>query len=446
MTPGQGRPTHVAVIGAGAAGALQAIHLRRAGVPRVTLIERALRPGRGVAYGTRRPEHLLNVPARRMSAYSDDPAHFIRWLEARTGGTGAEAFAPRVTFGDYLSGELAAAGNGIAVVTGKAVDVSAADGAELVRLADGRAIAADAVILAPGNLQPAVPGPIDAGALGAAWIGDPWSEALTRDLDEDAPIVLIGTGLTAVDIALTLNALGHRGPILALSRRGLLPRAHGPRERADGAAEAWPDRSAALLRAVRRRGDAIGWRSAVQEVRSAARAIWCDAAPAERARFLRHLRPWWDVHRHRVAPAIGAAIDRLQAEGRFAAMAGRIVAIEADPAGAVLRWRRRGSEEVRQVTAARIVNCTGPELDLARAGEPLFDALLAAGRARTDHCRLGLDVDRDSRLLGRSGAPAEQLFAIGPITRGTFWESIAVPDIRTQAEGIARFLTDNVAA
>jgi uncharacterized NAD(P)/FAD-binding protein YdhS len=440
VTPGQDRPTHVAVIGAGAAGALQAIHLRRAGVARVTLIERALRPGRGVAYGTRQPEHLLNVPARRMSAYSDDPAHFVRWLEARTGSGGAEAFAPRMTFGDYLSGELAAAGSGVEVVTGEAVDVSASNGAELVRLADGRAIAADAVIFAPGNLQPAVPGPIETGALGAAWIGDPWSEALTRDLAEDAPIVLIGSGLTAVDVALTLDTLGHRGPILALSRRGLLPRAHGPREPADGPAETWPNRSAALLHAVRRRGDAIGWRSAVQEVRSAARAIWCDAVPAERARFLRHLRPWWDVHRHRVAPAVGAAIDRLQAEGRFAAVAGRIIAIEADPAGAVLRWRRRGSDDIAQVKAARIVNCTGPELDLARAGEPLFDALLAAGRVRTDSCRLGLDVDRDCRLLDRTGAPAERLFAIGPITRGAFWESIAVPDIRAQAEGIAQLL------
>ena len=436
MTPG-----HVAVIGAGAAGALQAIHLRRASVARVTLIERALRPGRGVAYGTRRPEHLLNVPARRMSAYSDDAGHFVRWLETRHGGGGcAEAFAPRMTFGDYLSGELAAAGNGVAVVIGEAVDISASDSAELVHLADGRTIVADAAILAPGNLQPAVPGPIDTSGLGAAWIEDPWSDALTRNLAEDAPIVLIGSGLTAVDIALTLDALGHRGPILALSRRGLLPRAHGPREPADGAAEAWPERSAALLRAVRRRGDPIGWRSAVQEVRSAARAIWCDAASVERARFLRHLRPWWDVHRHRVAPAVGAAIDRLQAEGRFSAVAGRIVAIEADPSGAVLRWRRRGTDEIGQVTAARIVNCTGPELDLARAGEPLFDALLAAGRVRTDPCRLGLDVDRDCRLLDSAGAPADRLFAIGPITRGTFWESIAVPDIRAQAEGIARLL------
>lgn len=433
-------PAHVAIIGAGAAGALQAIHLRRAGVPRVTLIERALRPGRGVAYGTRRPEHLLDVPARRMSAYSDDPAHFIRWLEARAEGGDAETFAPRMTFGEYLSGELAAAKSGVEVVTGDAVDVRASDGAELVRLADGRAFTADAVILAPGNLRPAVPGPIETGALGAAWISDPWSESLTRDLAEDASIVLIGSGLTAVDIALTLDALGHRGLILALSRRGLLPRAHGPREPADGAAEPWPVRSAALLRAVRRRGDAIGWRSAVQEVRSAARAIWCDAVPAERARFLRHLRPWWDVHRHRVAPAVGAAIDRLQAEGRFAAVAGRIVAIEADPAGAVLRWRRRGGDEIAQVAAARIVNCTGPELDLARVGEPLFDALLAAGRVRTDSCRLGLDVDRDCRLVDGGGSPADRLFAIGPITRGTFWESIAVPDIRVQAETIARLL------
>jgi uncharacterized NAD(P)/FAD-binding protein YdhS len=420
----------VAVVGGGAAGALQALHLQRAGVGPVTLIERARAPGRGVAYSTTRPEHLLNVPARRMSAFGDDPDHFTRWLAARDGG-GAEDFAPRMAYGDYLAGLLAEAG--IEAVRAEAIDISG----RAVRLANGGAVAADAVVLAPGNFKPATPPGIDPAALGPLWVDDPWAEGIADGLGAGDVVLLLGTGLTAVDAALTLEATGFAGRIVALSRRGLAPRAHGPREPMVAPREDLPAGCVTMLRRVRARSGEIGWRSAVHELRTVTQALWGGAGAAERRRFLRHLRPWWDVHRHKVAPAVGAAIEAMQSAAKLAVAAGKLVSAEAENEQAVVRFRARGKTEVETLRVARIVNCTGPELDIVRSGEPLLTALLAAGRIRPDPLRIGIDVDPDCRTLGADGNAADDLYAIGPVTRGTFWESVAVPDIRAQAARVA---------
>ena len=418
-----------AVIGAGLSGALQAIHLLREGAGRVVMIERARTPGRGVAYGTDRPEHLLNVPARRMSAFPDEPDHFVHWYAAH-GGT-AEDFAPRMLFGDYVVGLLGQAGAGLEIVRGEAVDVE--EGAVL--LAGGGSIEADFVVLAPGNLPPATPRGVDPERLDALWVADPWASPIADGLGDDDLVLLVGTGLTAIDAALTLEANGFRGRILALSRRGLAPRSHGLREPTAAPLDAMPSDCVALLRRVRERSAAIGWRSAVHELRTVTQAIWANAPDAERRRFLRHLRPWWDVHRHKIAPAVASTVARMEDEGRLEFAGGRLLAVEPD--GRV-RWAVRGSGAVRALRAARIVNCTGPELDIVRAGEPLFDALLARGTIRPDPLRIGIHVDTECRAIAADGTASNRLSAIGPVTRGRFWESVAVPDIRVQAQAVAR--------
>ena len=419
-----------AVIGAGASGVLQALHLARAGAE-VILIDRGRAPGRGVAYSTVRPEHLLNVPARRMSAFSDDPDHFERWYGA-LGGGGGEDFAPRMVYGDYLAQLLGEAG--IAPRAGEAVGL-APDGA--VRLADGGAVAADAVVLAPGNFRPATPPGIDPDALGPLWAADPWAADLVEGLGAGDVVLLVGTGLTAVDVALTLDATGFRGRIVALSRRGLTPRSHGRREPNVTPLEDLPARCVSMLRRVRARSDEIGWHGAVHELRAVTAGLWRAASGAERRRFLRHLRAWWDVHRHKVAPAVGARIEAMQAEARLMVAAGKLVSAQAEEGRALVRFRARGGDAVESLLVARIVNCTGPELDIVRAGEPLLDSLLAQGAIRPDPLAIGIDVDAECRAVGADGRPSATLSVIGPVTRGAFWESVAVPDIRAQAERVA---------
>ncbi|HET9428743.1 MAG TPA: FAD/NAD(P)-binding protein [Allosphingosinicella sp.] len=425
----------VAVVGAGASGTIQALHLLREGIEKVTLIEREREPGRGVAYGTRRPEHLLNVTAGRMIVYPDDPGHFARWF-GRIGGE-PEDYAPRMLFGDYLEALMAEAGDRLQVVRGEAVRIDGR-GPFQVQLREGGALEAESVVLALGNLRPAVPPGIEPSQLGELLVDDPWFGGIVENLSEDHVVLVVGTGLTAIDAALTLDASGFRGRIVAISRRGLAPRAHLKRDAVGGVRDSHPTRIVAMLRSVRRRVREIGWREAVHELRPVTQTLWSQAPLEERRRFIRHLRPYWDVHRHRIAPGVAARIERMKDEGRLTFAAGRIVSAVRDGDAARVLWRARHEDREQALRVSRIVNCTGPDLDIARCRDPLLSSLVSAGRIRPDECRLGLEVDGSSRVVARDGTPSDHLSAIGPITRGAFWESIAVPDIAAQAQAVAR--------
>ena len=433
--------SHVVVIGAGASGSFQALHLLREGVDRVTLIEREREPGRGTAYGTRQPAHLLNVTARRMSVYPDDPDHFARWYGERGGE--AEDYAPRMLFGDYVCELVAKAGDRLEILAGEAVEITAEESGERVGLADGRTLAADAVVLAMGNLRPATPPDLDPDALGAVYFDDPWYGGFSDGLAEDDTILLVGTALTAIDAALTLDAGGFSGRIVAVSRRGLIPRPHLRREPVSEPLAEFPGDCVTLLRLVRRRAGEIGWREAIHELRTVTQRLWSDAPLDQRRRFIRHLRPWWDVHRHRIAPAVAERIETMQREGRLTVAAGRIQSADPDEDGAIVTWRRRGARASERLRVRRIVNCSGPELDVARVADPLLVSLVVGGRIRPDLCRLGIEVDLESRALDAAGRPGETLYAIGPMTRGAFWESIAVSDIAIQARAVARRIAGN---
>lgn len=434
---------HVAIIGGGFSGSLAAINLVRHDGPRATLIDRRADPGTGLAYGAAHPTHLLNVRAANMSAFPDDPGHFVRWLAARDMDAGPQIFVPRLVYGAYLRDLLDQAASDrpdrLRIVQGEVVDLVEHDGVRAV-LADGRAIDADAAVLAVGNLPPHAPPGITPEAVpDARYARDCWDPAATEGLAARDTVLVLGTGLTMIDIALLLDAKGFEGRILAISRRGLAPHAHA----APGAPfVAIKDRPApilsALLHDLRRRGVEIGWRSAVDELRPFTQDIWRAASPAERARFVRHARPWWDIHRHRLAPDVAARIAALRASGRLEIVAGKIAATEPQADGVAVRWRPRGGDALEQRVVQRIVNCTGPQGDLARTGEPVLRALVKRGVIRPDPARLGIDVDDQLRTLTEDGRANERICAIGPMTRGAFWEIVAVPDIRTQAWTLAR--------
>lgn len=437
---------HVVIIGAGFSGTLQAINLLRHDGPRATLIERGPAAGKGLAYGAAHPSHVLNVRAGNMSALPDDPGHFVRWLEARGIGDAA-TFVPRVTYGEYLSEQLAAAcaaaPDRLEVIAGDVVDLRH-DGRATAVLADGRRIEAHAAVLAVGNLPPHHPPGLDPAALpGDRYFGDPWDPALPAGLADDDTVLIIGTGLTMVDVALLLEASGFGGRIVAMSRRGLLPREHEPAGPGWARIDERPKLTAsALLASVRARGATIGWRNAVDELRPFTQSMWANASRAERGRFIRHLRPWWDVHRHRLAPEVFARLKAMQASGRLVAIAGKPGVFAADEDGATVTWRPRGSDRSETLKVRRIVNATGPQGDLTRTEEPLLRKLLDRGLIRPDTARLGIDVDGTAAAIGADGRPSEWLHALGPMTRGAFWEIVAVPDIRTQTWSLARRLSN----
>lgn len=436
---------HVAIIGAGFSGTLQAINLLRHDGPRATLIERAPVAGTGLAYGAAHPSHVLNVRAANMSAFPDDPGHFVRWLEARGVADAAAAFIPRVTYGEYLRELLESAlrnsAGRLRLVRGEVTDLEPGP-ALRIAMAEG-SIEADAAVLAVGNLPPHDPPGLDAALLASPrYCGDPWDARVPEGLADDDSVLVIGTGLTMVDVALLLDARGFRGRIVALSRRGLLPRPHAPMGEWQRIAERPDTIASALLRRVRARGEAIGWRSAVDELRPFTQGMWANASEGERARFLRHLRPWWDVHRHRLAPQVHARLTAMIERGQLHVVAAKTLGFAEEPGAIAVTLRRRGSDAAETLRVQRIVNCTGPLGDLARTTEPLLQRLAARGLIRADAAHLGIDVDNQGQTIAASGLPNPNLYALGPMTRGAFWEIVAVPDIRTQTWSVARKLSN----
>ncbi len=437
----------VVIIGAGFSGTLCAINLLRHDGPNATLIERNPVVGRGTAYSAAHPEHLLNVRAGNMSAFPEDPGHFARWLENRSGSC-STTFAPRRVYGDYLGEMLAeaarAAPGRIEIVADTATRVSPGASGIAVALASGRRIEGGTAVLALGNLPPTAPPPLDPVALGPVhYRGDPWAGNIATTLTAADTVLLLGSGLTMVDAALLLQATGFGGRIVAISRRGLLPRAHSDSHGNVPALAERPEPALrTLVRDVRVAALAIGWHAAIDQLRPFSQSIWRAASSDEQARFLRHLRPWWDVHRHRLAPSVSARIDLMIASGLLTVVAGKPLSYVIEDGEVCVRWRRRTTDDIETIRVRTVVNCTGPQGDLSRAEDEVLRHLVADGLARADLNRLGLDVDAQNNLVGAGGAIDKRLFALGPMTRGAFWEISAVPDIRQQVWTLARKLSN----
>ena len=193
------------------------------------------------------------------------------------------------------------------------------------------------------------------------------------------------------------------------------------------------------MRREARRAAAEGfdWRSVVDALRPHTQLVWQELAPADKQRFLRHLRPWWEIHRHRIAPSVAAQIDAARERGILRILSGRLERVEAADEGLVATWRPRGAADLQQLQVQRIINCSGPQTDYEQVEDPLVAQLIEAGLAGPDPHRLGLHASAQGALIGRDGQPSRKLFGAGPIVRGTFWELISVAEIRSQAEQVA---------
>ena len=428
----------VAIIGAGFSGAMLAVRLAETGIAS-TLIERSGEFGPGVAYSTGFERHLLNVRSDRMGAVAGRPDDFVRWLEANhPRHADPDGFAPRRLFGLYLKDRLAAVEAAHPGLIHRISGEAAAIEGTTVLLADGRRMEGRAVVVATGNPAPRTAG---LSSPNGRIVGDPWAPAALDAVGPDEDVVIIGTGLTMVDVVLWLQSRGWRGRATALSRRGLKPRAHGAGH--DAPVAPTPRLMEAPLSSrlaeARRLAKANGWRGVMEGLRPVTADLWAGAGPAERARFLRHLRPWWDVHRHRIPPAIDLTIEAMEMSGRLDIVAGRIDRIEQADGGVAVRWRPRTGGARAPLRAGWLIDCSGPGHD--PASDPLVGPLIASGRARLEALGLGLDLDVEGRVVGADGAPDPRLFVLGPPARAAYWETTAVPDIRNRIESLAAALS-----
>lgn len=426
----------IVIIGGGFSGAMAAARLAERGVAS-TLVNAGGDFGLGVAYATPFDGHLLNVRANRMSAVEGRPDDFVDWLgRNHPDHADPEGFAPRRLYGLYVQDRLRAVEAShpglIARVKGRA---GAIEGTTVL-LDDGRRISGRAVVLATGNPPPRT-------ASGQARIlSDPWAEGALSAIQPDDVVLVIGTGLTMVDMAVWLEDRGWRGRMLALSRRGLRPRAHG--DRPDAAIPPDPlllqGPASARLKAARVAVRAGNWRGVMEGLRPLTDQVWRAADVPTRARWVRHLRPWWDVHRHRIAPGIAARLDALIAAERLTLSAARIRSITPEGDKVAVTFDLKGRIVSRTILADRVIDCSGPGHDPAR--DPLTAPLLATGRARLDPLGLGLDLDEAGRVLGGDGTPDLTLMVLGPPARATFWETVAVPDIRKRIEVLTGTLAE----
>ncbi|MBA1142945.1 FAD/NAD(P)-binding protein [Mesorhizobium neociceri] len=444
------RTNSIIIVGGGASGVVLAAHLLKSANPdlRVTLIEKRPHFGQGIAYSTLLSAHVLNVSAAGMSAYADDPGNFWRWLQA--GGLVSQGqtpqtpfYAPRSVYARYLKellDELEAREKEtgrLRLIREESLSISPTSSGVEVVLANGTSVVAHLAVLATGHDEQ--PG---AGQGHAIRMG---TEADTA-LDPEARVLVLGTGLSMVDAFLSLEQRGHKGEIVAVSRRGLLPSPHrkGNPIKLDVADIPLGTQLSYfvgwfrdLIRENQRAG--IDWRDVVDGLRPFNQKIWQNWPSSAKRRFVEHTKAWWDIHRHRLAPEVHARVTEAVRTGRIRPVAGRVVGIEAGD-GFTIDIQTRHTKALETLEVARIYDCTGIARDISTTSNSVVRSLVDRGLARPDPLRLGLDVSAKCEIIAGDGTASAKILAVGPLTRGTFFEIDAIPDIRVQCARLSKQL------
>ena len=450
----------VAIVGGGFSGTMTAVNLARLSdhPVRIALINHKHPVGRGVAYGTCRPEHLLNVAARNMSAVPDHPDHFLDWLRTRVEYAQLpeaqlrEIFAPRRVYGDYLRGLLLNYVEPIddhhpariELIEGEAVDiVPTPDGAADVAIEDGRVVRAERVLLATGNQPPVTVNQSNEVLSHPAYVADPWSDWQERLPDIRDHVVVLGTGLTMVDIFLTLRELNWGGKLIAVSRNGMIPQAHF---RGIEYPDFLPENPENLdLRTLanliekncdqlRRLGENPG--IILDRLRPHTQRLWQGLSLTEKREFLSQYAARWNVIRHRVAQPIHQCLTESITEGSVQVIRGTVVGLRDNQqqVGVTIRCPE-GKQQT--LSGGLVINCTGPNTGFSQTTVPLYENLLRRGIIRPDELDMGIDVGLDFAVTDSAGNSSQFLFAIGPLMKGTLWETTAVPELRGQAMRVA---------
>ncbi len=415
----------VIVIGGGFSGLSTILHLQRHRAETRVAWIRGDTPGFGPAYRTTDDSHLLNVRAERMSAWSEFADDFVHWLHGHHPGLyAASDFVPRKLYARYLGDLERTLGDNVQQFHQQA-DAASFDTQWRVRIKSGATVRAPHCVLATGNPPIRDPG----WAKSARVIEDFWQWRLADDwqmpaLSADENVVIVGSGLSAVDAALSLLGAGFQGAILMISPSGKLPQQNRhampssetellPTLRADSRAAAW-------LHAMRSCAREHDWRALIDNVRCHSSELWRALNVAEQRRFMRHVWSVWNHHRHRVAPEVHA---RLHAHSRFSVAAGRVRSVAAD--GAVT-WRARHADRDAVIAAGLVINCMGPAYARGLKDSDLLRGLIDAQRLSVHPLGLGVDVPR-----------TRGLHAIGALLLGEYLETTAVPELRQQAHAIA---------
>jgi uncharacterized NAD(P)/FAD-binding protein YdhS len=282
------------------------------------------------------------------------------------------------------------------------------------------------------------------------YLHDPWE--LPKDLAAHHAVLVVGNGLTMADVVLRLTHERESGPLVhTLSRHGLVPLSQAA-HRADPSGDELRDGGTQLLaashslrellRTIRRlacAGHARGgdWRRVIQLVRHFAPQLWRAMPDAERRRFVRHLQPFWSIHRHRQPPQSSRRLEQLCADGRLLVKAGRVQKIAERDGRIKVWWEPRGVEDCEALQVDWVINALGPDYVLARSTDVLTQSLLKSGMITADQLQLGLRTDAHGACIDQQGRASEQLFYLGPMLRAGHWETTGAAELLQWAEVLA---------
>jgi uncharacterized NAD(P)/FAD-binding protein YdhS len=448
--------TRIAIIGAGLSGRLLAINLLQQAISTVSILmidrneERAL----GAAYSGVSDYLLLNVPAGRMGALSEDSEQFLKWVKGRGIQAQTWDFLPRRLYKEYIleleNGARKERTNGplFEYLRGEVISLEIDESGVTLHLDGGISFRVDKVVLALGNFPPRHPKIINRKTLESVrYMQIPWVSGVLDSLRRNDTLFLIGTGQTMIDLAVELFMNGHKGQIVALSRRGLLPLAHAGFEQYPSFYDEIKDshRVIDIFRTIRKHlklAETMGidTRAVIDSLRPDTQALWLGLPPVEKRKFLRHLFRYWEIIRSRIPPENEERIEKMRSSGQLQILAGTIHDMVETEAAIEVHCLLRGSKGTEIVRAALVVNCIGPESDFGRIDHPLVKSLIRNGLIRPGPAQLGIDALPNGAIVGRNGKASEVLYTLGSTMRGVLWEVLAVPEIRVQARQLAFLL------
>ena len=461
MVAHHGGPPAIVIVGGGLSGTALAIKLLRAARQNlaIRLADPSAQPGRGLAYSTQEPGHLVNGPALLFTLYPDQPDHFVDWLITQPEFAGqsreavAQAYVPRWRYGDYVNEELrlaqqhAAPGVTFEHVRARVEDLDVSGSGITLALDAGRVLLADRAVLALGVFQ-SRPRFDASGKLAQAgrYVANVWDCSRLAALVDADELVLVGGSLTMIDAVVSLEKLGYRGSYKVLARHGLTPverRNPAPDDELFG--QVGPPRTLRrVVRELREKARAIiarggDWQSLPGALRPYLADWWRNAALSDRQRFFRHVRPHWDVFLHRAPPVSAALVSALRASGRLSIEAAIVNDLAEAPAGRVsVRYRPRGSDQERTIVAHGVVNCTGPDYRWhAGCEQPLVRNLFSRGLVQAGPAGLGIAVDPSLAAVAANGVASPHLSVLGAALRGTIVEPGTVAEIANQTSTLS---------
>ena len=452
----------IAIIGGGFCGTMAAVHLlAQKDTPlNIIMVNSGYPISRGVAYSSYSHKHLLNVPAKNMSAFPDKPTHFIDWIKKHENYSVIDQmtlpgmFLPRNVYGNYLKEVFENAMKkrpeniSVTFIHDEAIDIEIKNNKAVIYFSVSPAEIADKVLLATGNEAPENPPMDDTSFYSSSnYYHNPWLHEAVNHCDINKNVLIIGNGLTMVDIVIGLKEKNHSGKIYSLSPNGfqILPhRIHEPYKAL--MEELHPPYDLVSLVGIFRkhvhslREQGVTGEAAVDSLRPLTQKIWMLLSYKEKKRFMYHLRHLWGVARHRLPMALHQQIQQFILDDKLEIIAGRIQSIREDERGIHVSMKRRRNQSIYEINVARVINCTGPQTDVSKMRRPLMKNLVSRNLIAPDEMRLGMNATPEGIILNEQGNKSNHLYTIGGNLKGILWESTAVPELRGQAKNIVELM------